>query len=274
MRKLPIPPVPTTPVTAGGDVSSASAEAVLSKALDVGEGILRCGGEPHRIEDTVGRICSAYGAAHTDVFALPSLVVAGIRMPDGTGTSQIRRIRTTKNDMFRLEMMNELSRRVCAGTVPLDEVDAELERIRAARPFPEWLEYLGGVIGAGGFAVFFGGTFLDAVAAGVAGFLVTLLNRHRAKGVNPLVYSLLISFVGALAGLLLVHFGLGRNSDMVIIGIIMLLIPGLALGNAVRDLLFGDVASGLMQIAQAFVTAIMVAAGFSLALLLQGVVFP
>ena len=69
------------------DISNSSmytADYILGKALDIGENILRCGGESHRIEDTVERICTAYGAVHTDVFALPSLVVAGIRLADGT----------------------------------------------------------------------------------------------------------------------------------------------------------------------------------------------
>ena len=72
------------------DTNLYTAEYILSKALDIGENILRCGGEPHRIEDTVNRICTAYGAVHTDVFALPSLVMAGVRMADGTTSSQVR----------------------------------------------------------------------------------------------------------------------------------------------------------------------------------------
>ena len=38
-------------------------------ALDIGEQILVCGGEIDRVEDTVARICTAYGAARADVGA-------------------------------------------------------------------------------------------------------------------------------------------------------------------------------------------------------------
>ena len=66
------------------------------------------------------------------------------------------------------------------------------------------------------------------------------------------------------------HFGIGQNIDMVMIGTIMLLIPGLAFGNAVRDLLFGDTVSGIIQLVQAVLTAVMVAFGYIVAIMLMG----
>ena len=60
---------------------------------------------------------------------------------------------------------------------------------------------------------------------------------------------------------------------MILIGVIMLLIPGLAFGNAVRDLLFGDTVSGIIQLVQAVLTAVMVAFGFTVAMMIFGGVF-
>ena len=79
--------------------------------------------------------------------------------------------------------------------------------------------------------------------------------------------------MGALSALSIVKLGLGNNIDMVMIGTIMLLIPGLAFGNAVRDLLFGDTVSGIIQFTQAILTAVMVAFGFIIAILAFGGVF-
>ncbi|MBO5433964.1 MAG: threonine/serine exporter family protein, partial [Clostridia bacterium] len=50
----------------------------------------------------------------------------------------------------------------------------------------------------------------------------------------------------------------------------MLMIPGLAFGNAVRDLLFGDTVSGIMQLVQAVLTAVMIAFGYIVAILFFG----
>lgn len=255
------------------DASLYTADYILSKALDIGENILRCGGEPHRIEDTITRICGAYGAVHTDVFALPSLVIAGIRMSDGTTSSQVRRIYKTSNNMYKLDAMNKLSRDVCSGEVPLSDVDACIAVAQNKKPFPKLLSLFGGIIAASGFAVFFGGSLWDALAAAIAGLLVSLLNLHKVNLSNQMLYTVFTSFIGAMCGLLLVHYGIGENIDMVMIGTIMLLIPGLAFGNAVRDLLFGDTVSGVIQLVQAILVAIMVAFGFIVAILCFGGVF-
>lgn len=255
------------------NVAVYTADYILSKALDVGENILRCGGESHRIEDTVERICSAYGAVHTDVFALPSLVVAGIRMADGTTSSQVRRVYKTSNNMYKLDEMNRISREVCCGIISLEDVDEKIDTALHTKPFPKYLSIVGGVVAAGAFAVFFGGNLWDALAAAIAGFFVSVMNRQKMNMINKMLFTVAQSFVGAICGLLLVHFGIGQNIDIVMIGTIMLLIPGLAFGNAVRDLLFGDTVSGIIQLVQAILTAVMVAFGYIVAIMFFGRVF-
>ncbi len=253
--------------------SAYTADYILSKALDVGENIIRCGGESYRIEDTIERICSAYGAEHTDVFALPSLVIASIRMSDGTTASQVRRVYKTSNNMYKLDQMNSISRDVCSGKISLEDVEEKIHNALHNKPFPKYLSIVGGVLAAGAFAVFFGGNLWDALAAAIAGFFVSVMNRHKINMINKMLYTVAQSFVGAICGLLLVHFGIGQNIDMVMIGTIMLLIPGLSFGNAVRDLLFGDTVSGVIQLVQAILTAVMVAFGYIVAIMFFGRVF-
>lgn len=255
------------------DTALYPADYILCKALDIGENILKCGGEPHRIEDTIGRICTAYGAEHTDVFALPSLIIAGVRMNDGKTYSQVRRVYKTANNMYRLELMNDISRKICDGKISLDDVDSEIAKATGMRPFNRYLSLLGGILGAGGFAVFFGGTVYDALAAAVAGLVVSVINIQKIKFSNQMIYTIIVSFIGALTGLALFKLGLGDNIDMIMIGTIMLVIPGLAFGNAVRDLLFGDTVSGLIQLVQAILVAVMVAFGFAGAIMVFGGVF-
>ncbi|MBO5857400.1 MAG: threonine/serine exporter family protein, partial [Clostridia bacterium] len=150
-----------------------TADYILAKALDIGESILRCGGEPYRIEDTVTRICMAYGAEFADIFALPSLIIANIRMKDGTHSSQVRRVYQNSNNMYLLEKMNNLSRDVCSKRISLENVESEITNAKKGKPFPDILCYIGGILGAGGFAVFFGGNLYDALVAAVAGIVVT-----------------------------------------------------------------------------------------------------
>ena len=93
---------------ADGQSIPTDAGSILSIALDIGAEILRAGGEIHRVEDTVTRICNAYGAESVDVFAITSLITAEARMPDGSFATMNRRVPSTYNHLARLEALNAL----------------------------------------------------------------------------------------------------------------------------------------------------------------------
>lgn len=253
---------------ADGGVIPTDAGSILSIALDVGAETLRAGGEIHRVEDTVTRICRAYGAEAVEVFAITSLITAEVRMPDGSYATMNRRVPFTYNHLARLEALNALSRTICAQPISEAEVEARLESIRLYRPVPEWLCYLGGMLATGGFAVFFGGTILDGLAAAVIAFLLTLFARLRPLRINGMVKSLVSSFAAGVLSVLCVTVGFGDHVDKIIIGTIMLEIPGLSFGNALRDLLCGDTLAGTMRLIQAVLQALMIALGYMAALVL------
>lgn len=69
---------------------------------------------------------------------------------------------------------------------------------------------------------------------------------------------------------MLTKIGLYSNVDKVMIGSIMLLIPGIALTNALRDLFAGDTISGILRLLEALIQAGAIACGFALAVFLGG----
>lgn len=56
--------------------------------------------------------------------------------------------------------------------------------------------------------------------------------------------------------------------DLIIIGSIMVLVPGAAITNAIRDTLHGDYASGNANILQAFTEAALIALGVYIGLVI------
>ena len=253
---------------ADGEPGPSDAGTILAIALDVGAETLRVGGEIHRVEDTVARICRAYGAESVEVFAITSLITAEVRMPDGTYATRNRRVLTTYNHLARLEALNALSRTICQNPISASEVEHRLEAIRRYRPVPEWLCYLGGMLATGGFAVFFGGTLMDGLAASVIAFVLLLFARLRPIQINGMVKTLISSFAAGILSVLSVELGFGDHVDKIIIGTIMLEIPGLSFGNALRDMLSGDTLAGAMRFIQAILQALMIALGYMAALLL------
>ena len=253
---------------ADGQTIPTDAGSILAIALDVGAEILRAGGEIHRVEDTVTRICRAYSAEAVEVFAITSLITAEVRMPDGSYATMNRRVPSTYNHLARLEALNALSRTICKSPISAAEVEARLEEIRLYRPVPEWLCYIGGMLATGGFAVFFGGSVMDGLAAAAIAFFLTLFARLRPIHINSMVKSLISSFAAGVLSVLCVEIGFGHHVDKIIIGTIMLEIPGLSFDNALRDLLCGDTLAGTMRLIQAILQALMIALGYMAALTL------
>ncbi len=250
--------------------TSVDADLLLRTALDVAVGTLRAGGEIHRVEETVERICYAHGAAHVEVFAIYSLVIATVRLEDGSYASMTRRVLSSENHMTRLSRLNEISRGLVSHRITLDEAQTRLQEIKSAPPYPAALELLGAFLCSGAFAVMFGGGFLDALAASLIGLMMTVIARLLPPSTNPFAVMVISSLVGGIATMLAVKSGLGVDRGIIFVGMIMPLVPGLAFGNALRDLLSGDLLSGTLSLIRAVLLAASIAFGLFLATVLTG----
>ena len=62
----------------------------------------------------------------------------------------------------------------------------------------------------------------------------------------------------------------GDSIDMIVIGNIMLLIPGVGLTNSLRDLISGDIMSGVLRLCEVVMIALSIAGGYILSALTIG----
>ena len=140
--------------------------------------MLTNGAEVSRVEETLNRMGHAYGASQMNVFAITSSIVVTMVFPEGEEYTQTRRITTPAGtDFFKLEQANALSRQCCATPLSLTDLKDEINKISKIKPAPYTI-YLGSMLGAGGFSVFFGGTILDGAIAVIFAFLLCFLQRH------------------------------------------------------------------------------------------------
>lgn len=243
-------------------------------ALDIGEGLLKSGAEIHRVEGAIEHICKAYGAAHVEVFSIQSLIVTAVRMPDGSYSSQSRRITNISNHLRCLEHYNRLSREICSTTPDFDTVDRQIFEIKQKRNYHFFLIVIGYALAAGAFAVFFGGTWRDGIAAALIGIIMSLVDRINAKFFTSVTKTLLVAFTAGILSYLSVVAHIGQHTGMIAIGTIMILIPGLSLGNSMRDLLTGDTLAGILRAVQSCIIAVIIAIGYSITIIMLEGYFP
>ena len=243
---------------------------MLSLAIQISAGMLESGADIHRVEDTLNRICRAYGAKEVQAFSIPSLVAATITMNDGYHKTELYRVVAISNRYDTLEKLNALSRRICSSPIPLDELEEAIKVAKIPTYRPKWMLLLCGIVAAASFTLFFGGDWRDAIAVLPVGALLTVLDIWKAPRLNALAHTVLASVAAGLLCLLTAKIGLACHLDKVMIGGIMLLIPGLAFGASIRELLCGDIIAGTLRMIQALLTAVCIAVGFATALLSGG----
>lgn len=242
-------------------------DALLNTASTMGVGMLESGAEAYRVEDSLLRLCRAYGAETGEIFAMPSLLIVSLCDPDGHSHTRIRRLYRRGTDLRRVDALNNLCRNLCQRTPPFAQVDEELSRLAAEPGFPPILQIAGFAFVAAFFTPLFGGDFFDALCALAAGAAIGLLklpmDRH---GTNSFFVNTVCSMVAALVAVAGVKLGMGHHLDKIIIGAFMGLVPGVAITNFMRDVLAGDLFSGITKLTESLLTATALALGAGIAL--------
>ena len=238
--------------------------------LDTGELMLDSGAEINRVEDTLTRLGQAYGAG-MNVFVIIYSIVITMSFPGSVERTLTRRILNPVSINFkRLERLNDLSRRCCADPMDLDHFADELNLVRGEL-FGNKRAFIGNMLGAFSFAVFFGGSAADGLAAAGFAVLIVLLEKFLVRLCpNRIIYNLIVSSVTGIAIGLFCRAFTSFHVAMVMIGDIMLLNPGVTMVNAVREMMVGNMISGQMRLTESFLWAVALAAGFMIALTLTG----
>lgn len=244
---------------------------ILQAILDIGEEMVVAGAEVKRVEDSIERMCESYNLTRVNVFIITSNIQATVEDSQGKIITHIRKIERYDVNFDKLDYLNDLSRYVCSNRPEPEEMLLKLDEVMDRPESSMFIRYIGAILVAGGFALFFDGTWMDALAAGIMGMVITFVDSiMKDEKKNQIVYHFVTSVVSGLTSILLVKIGVGQDEGIIMMGGIMLLIPGIALTNAVRDMLIGDIAAGLLRLANALLVAAAIACGFAFAIFITG----
>lgn len=246
---------------------------ILILALFAGEIMLKSGAEIYRVEDTVTRICKACNIPYVEVFATTTGVFVSV--DEGSEHSDmhtfLKRIRNNSIDLEKISKINQFSRTFATTDLSIDEGMDLLKEINHSSQFAFLWRVLGAGMIASFFTVMLGGRLLDFIASfaiGVLTYFVTILLERLE--LNLFIKDFCSCALVAFLALLFVGIGLGHSTHLIIIGSIMIFLPGVSITNAVRDSLSGDLVSGLSRAMEAILVAVAIAAGVGLVLKIFG----
>lgn len=235
---------------------------LLKLTCGLGYELAMNGAETFRIEESITRILGTYGVIG-QAFALPNMLIVSIEDEKGEPLTKMTRIGFHGNDLDAVERFSGLSRTICFQKPdPQDAYDMLLTEIQSKKSYKPYVTVLANFAAAFGFGLLFGGSFMEAFFSGLCGILVgwigSFMKRLKA---NLFISTMFSAFVMAFAAYAFWAIGAVKNPDPVVIGALMLLVPGLLFTNAMRDILYGDTNSGITRLFQVLLIALAISLG-------------
>ena len=259
------------------------------------EALLKNGGEIFRVQQTMQLVAKAYGIPGFQVYVLANglfvsmqeegrTITRPVESGDAAGqehlfgqehlasrahlASQVRYVPLSSVHLGRVAAVNNLSREIVAQKYTVEEASRKIEQIDKLPFTSNAVQTLMSGLGAGAFCILFGGSLLDSAAAFLSGLVLWIFVLFlTARGANKIMVNILASALVTAMGVLFFHlFSFGDSMDMIVIGSIVPLLPGVPLTNSIRDYLNGDYLSGTIRMIDAVLVACCIALGVGIVL--------
>lgn len=245
---------------------SVSKKAWVELAVYAGEIMLKNGAETYRVEDTIVRICNMHDIYSVESFVTPTGIFVSVNDTiDGPSISFIKRIKNRTINLSKISQVNDFSRRISSMSLSFEERLEELKKIDNSPRYNKYIKSLGAGIASAFFAVLIMASMADILISFIIGVIVYMvLELVDGLGANQFIQNSICGAMAAALAILAVTLDIGLSIDKIIISSIMILLPGVAITNAVRDSISGDLISGLTRAAEAFIVAISIAVGVGL----------
>ncbi len=99
----------------------------------------------------------AYGVRQSHIFSIASCIIVSLETSDGEWITQTRRILNYGTNMYKLDRLNNLSRKICSEHLPRQAIEEEFDAIVKSKEYPPALQIAVLCDGGGGLYCFFRG---------------------------------------------------------------------------------------------------------------------
>ncbi len=237
-------------------------EQVLDLTVHLGKQMMASGQNTERAEDLLRQICGAYRLRDVTVRVQSGLVAVSARNEAREYASRETAVAGAGIDLTRLCRLEALAERIARETPAPGTLQPMLWEAKAGRTWPPAAMALGQAVGIGAIALLLGGGLWDTLLSAALTFGLFWLRRALAQvrlermlvnTVSMLLTALIAE--GAQAG------GLPADAARIISAVCIILVPGIGLVNATRNLLCGQEQNGVIQLVKALLETLALAAG-------------
>ena len=241
---------------------------VVNFALDAGRILLKNGAEIFRVDETIQRICKRFHVEEVDTFVLSHAIFINAERDGEEIYSKIKHVPLSSANLLIVAEVNDLSRKITAGMMNLEEAIEELHRIEHLPAKKKYQLVISAGVGASAFGYLLGASAMESICAFFIGCVlyiwVLFAGRHRLSKIIINIFGGIL--ITSLAVVMYVFVPVSMQIDGMIIAGIMPLVPGVAFVNAIRDIADSDFLSGTVRMIDALLVFVYIATGVGLAL--------
>lgn len=229
----------------------------------LGETMLKNGGEIFRADEAMHYAADAFGLRDFCSYVIANGMFSSFCSEGQMYSCKILSLPLTPIVLRKVEALNELSRKIATQGCTPEEVEQALDEIDRMEDVSRWKTVLAGACGAACFSCLFKGSIADGAGAFVAGMLLELFLLYPCAKLRlpKIMTNIAGAAVAATVCCLLYSLGLGHNLDLMMIGPVFVMTPGVLLTNAIRNLMENDYLSGLLRLMDVLLVAGAIAIG-------------
>ena len=234
----------------------------LEIILKAGKILLSSGAEISRTEDTMNYIARAMNFKDLEAYVSNRGIFATAKKDDNTEITRIYNVPEVDINLSKIESINALSRRITQKSITIEEVINELEKIDTIPDYLIFWRLVAYTIGASGFSYAIGSSITDSIIAGIIGLILGAYMCTIKRILNSdVLITILGSILIALLGNLFIHFNIGSNLSVILLGAMIDIVPGVPFVNAIREYSQNNYNTGITLMMGALLTCISMAVG-------------
>ena len=244
-----------------------SIEEILIFCVNLSREMITCGANLERVHLAIEFICRAYGLKDVSIFLLSSHISLSAYDKNGKYACRQASIPAAGINLEKLKNLNQLSYKVVEITPTSKVLETMLERALQTKNYSDSIVLFARISAMLCLCFMFGGSFATLIPVAISTALLHfLMIFFEHTGLDRIVINAFMMFLLTTAAIFLTYYNIGDNLAVVIITVSMIVIPGIPLVNAMRNLLCGRENNGILQMLKIFIETMALGVGIYVAL--------
>ncbi|MCR4902660.1 MAG: threonine/serine exporter family protein [Butyrivibrio sp.] len=234
----------------------------IDVVIEAGKILMESGAEIYRIEETMKHMACALKMEHFSAYVVNRGIIASCTNSLGDNKARVAAVSETAIHLGKIEKVNSLSREIEKNDISAEDIAKRLEDIDKMNESDLGAVLIAYLIGAGCFSYAIGSSVVDSFSSAIIGLILGLFLWWAGRYIKTTVLlTILGSMVVTALANVLCAIGIGQHRGLIILGSLMLMVPGAVFTNSVREFSQNNHATGLTLLMSALLTCLAISCG-------------